>query len=324
MKNFVEFSYNNTVYTIPNAWHLLSRAEFVGIIADAGKMAAGEIPPIRVQANHILRHMGWDASKIKNDEAWANLYWLSAQITFIFNIVYPDQKDLINSLSNQERERVLRIPPQHIDDLPVARYLCRLDYKYSLDTCFCTQLIPEITVKGKKYKGYSINTNYGVLTCSLTALQYLEARSLPMDLETLPLMAAILYFPGKYNSLKAHRLAEDFSSLDADTLQAIKINFLSVSNLMLTKTEFYILTTGSSRGSADICTGELESLYNLAADGLGDVETIESINIVKYLTILRKNLIDGVLQLQENKVSINEIVKVTGLPIHIVTSIIKK
>jgi hypothetical protein len=324
MKEYVEFSCNNAVYSIPNRWHLLSKEEFIGVVADADKMASGKIPPIQVQTNHVLRHMGWDPSKIKDDEAWANIYWLSSQITFIFNLVYPDQEALLDSLSPEERERVLKVPPQHIHDLPIARYLRRLEYKYSLDTCFCAQLIPEITVLGRKYKGYTVNTSYGVLTCSLTALQYLEARSLPLDSSTLPLMAAILYFPGQYNSLEAHSLAKEFSSVDIDTLQAIRINFTSVSNFMLTKTEFYLLTVGSSLGSADICTGELESLYNLAAEGLGDVDTIEGINIVKYLTILRKNLIDGVLQLHHNKMSPGDIVKVTGLPIHIVTSITNK
>jgi hypothetical protein len=43
-----------------------------------------------------------------------------------------------------------------------------------------------------------------------------------------------------------------------------------------------------------ISTGALESLYNLSSDGFGDIETIEQMNVIQYLTILRKKIIDTV------------------------------
>ena len=71
-----------------------------------------------------------------------------------------------------------------------------------------------------------------------------------------------------------------------------------------------------------ISTGALESLYNLSSDGLGDVDTIERMNILQYLTILRKKLIDTVRSLHSAKMEKIDIAKETGLPIHIINDIL--
>lgn len=71
-----------------------------------------------------------------------------------------------------------------------------------------------------------------------------------------------------------------------------------------------------------ISTGALESLYNLSSDGMGDIKTIEQINIIQYLTILRKKLIESVRNLNDMKMERTEIASKTGLPLNIINSIL--
>lgn len=111
------------------------------------------------------------------------------------------------------------------------------------------------------------------LTCSLTALQFIEARGLlGCPKEQLPLLAAILYYPDRYSSAGAHKLAQKFTGLPMDELIPIAFNFQAFINYLFTKTEFKLLTELEETKVSAISTGALESLYNLSSDGFGDIE----------------------------------------------------
>lgn len=291
----IDFCVKGETYRIPNAWELLTPSQYEALVKDVGKVAKGELSVAMLRVNHVCNSMGWDPKKIKGEESLANLAWLAEQVTFIFNIQYPDNNGALHGLDPETKRILQKTPPDRIRKLPIARYLAKLDYKYVLDACFCAQLIPSVKIAGNTYSGYKIDTSFDNLTCSLTALQYIEARKLigcPMD--KLPLLAAILYAPGRYSSEVAHRLARDFARLPQDTLQAIAFNFQCFNNFLFSQTEFFVLTAGKGEKENPISTGALESLYNLSSDGMGDIEIIEQINIIQYLTILRKKLIESV------------------------------
>ena len=107
-----------------------------------------------------------------------------------------------------------------------------------------------------------------------------------------------------------------------DELTAIAFNFQAFVNYLFTKTEFKLLTEAKNTKVSAISTGALESLYNLSSDGLGDVDTIERMNILQYLTILRKKLIDTVRSLHSAKMEKVDIANETGLPIHLINDIL--
>ena len=65
-----------------------------------------------------------------------------------------------------------------------------------------------------------------------------------------------------------------------------------------------------------------ESLYNLSADGLGNVDVIEQMPVIKYLTILRKKLIESVTAMNEAGIDLVEISDKTGLSIKTIKQII--
>jgi hypothetical protein len=321
----IEFCVHQNKLGIPNAWEELTPGLFEGIMTDMNLVTKGKLSPGMLQVKHVCRAMGWDPRRLvqfKDEETLSNLAWLGEQVDFVFRVSYPDQDAALQELSREDYIKAKRTPPERLD-LPIARYLSKLDYKFVLNSCFCAQLIPYVSIQGQLYSGYTIDTSFNQLTCSLTALQFIEARSLlGCDKNTLPLLAAILYHPGVYNSESAHTLAKSFERLSDDTLQSIAFNFSSFINYLFSATQFRILVAGENEKKSPITTGAVESLYNLSGDGLGDISTIEQMNIIKYLTVLRKKLIEAIQSMSFTEMPLVDIAKNTGLPISLIKQII--
>lgn len=317
----INFSAAGQEWEIPNCWELLSPMQFEQLITDAGRLSRGEISLALLKVNYICNVMSWDASKI-DEEGYQNLAWLAEQVTFIFRIVYPDNDAALSDLKPGLRAQYKILPPERIKGA-LSRYLATLDYRYVLNACFCAQLVPMVTIEKTHYSGYAIDTSFSNLTCSLTALQYIEARRLlGCEDEMLPLLAAILYHPQPYNSESAHRLAAKFKALLVEKLRAIEFNFRCFNNYLFTCTDFAILTAAREKKESRVTTGALESLYNLSSDGMGDVNTVEQMNLIKYLTIIRKKLIESVRSFADLKLERTDIAEKTGLPLPLINDIL--
>lgn len=194
------------------------------------------------------------------------------------------------------------------------------DDKFVLDLCFCRQQLPIIFIDKKAYYGYEVNTDFK----SLTALQYIEARQLlDMGEESLPLLAAILYFDkGVYSSEEAQKLALKFKKLPVNTLRAIALNFTAVNNFLFSKTEFSLLTKFIPKEGSSITTDATDALYDLSKDGLGNARQVEQLNVLTYLRILRKKTIEGVKSLKATGMELAKIADEVGLSLEIVKKII--
>lgn len=321
----IEFSVHQETFKIPNAWEELTPKQFEGIMSDLNLVSEGKLSPAMLQIKHVCRVMGWNPRRIvrsRNEDVLSNLAWLGEQVDFIFRISYPDNDAALQELEKSEYDKAKRTPPERLKT-PLARYLAKLDYRFTLNSCFLAQLIPCLKVNDKVFHGYVVDTSFEQLTCSLTALQFIEARNLVnSDKKQLPLLAAILYHPGTYCSESAHSLASSFKQLSPETLQSIAFNFSSFVNYLFSRTDFRILIAGESEKPSPITTGSLESLYNLSGDGYGDILVVEQMNIIKYLTILRKKLIETVRSMSFAEIKLVDIAKNTGLPISLIKQII--
>ena len=286
MKKTISVRANGKVYEIPNSWELLTSDQYLKLIELLSLMENGQYPPGAVKCLFLCYMMKWDLNRIKRDEkVLENFMSIASQITFIF----------------QEK-----------------------DDKFVLDLCFCRQQLPIIFIDKKAYYGYDINTDFQSLTCSLTALQYIEARQLlDMGEESLPLLAAVLYFgKGQYSSEKAQKLALQFRKLPANTLRAIALNFTAVNNFLFSKTEFSLLTKFLPQKGNSITTDATDALYDLSKDGLGNANQVEKMNVLTYLRILRKKTIEGVKSLKASGMEMAKIADEVGLPLEIVKQII--
>lgn len=323
MKDTIKFLVHGEEYSIPNSWEKLDSYLYAALIRDIQRMATGELSIAMVRINHVCRTMGWDIKKIKAEEAYQNLAWLAEQVTFPFLIEYPDNDSALQELDTETRKLCKRIPPHRLTGVTISKYLKKLNYRYTVDSCFCKQLVPFIEIEDEFYSSYRIDTRYNYLTCSLTALQFIEAKALiGCTKDKYPLLAAILYYPERYSSEGAHALADKFINISNEILVAVAFNFQAFVNYLFTKTQFKLLTEPKETKKSVISTGALESLYNLSADGLGDIDKVEQMNIIQYLTILRKKLIDTVRSLHAAKMESIDIEKETGLPIHIINQIL--
>ena len=286
MKKTISVRANGKVYEIPNSWELLTSEQYLKLIELLSLMENGQYPPGAVKCLFLCYMMKWDLNRIKRDEkVLENFMSIASQITFIF----------------QEK-----------------------DDKFVLDLCFCRQQLPLIFIDKKAYYGYDINTDFQSLTCSLTALQYIEARQLlDMGEESLPLLAAVLYFgKGQYSSEKAQKLALQFRKLPANTLRAIALNFTAVNNFLFSKTEFSLLTKFLPQKGSSITTDATDALYDLSKDGLGNANQVEKMNVLTYLRILRKKTIEGVKSLKASGMEMAKIADEVGLPLEVVKQII--
>ncbi len=321
MTDYVEFECLGRIHRIPNAWELLEPLQFAKLCSYIDLFAAGKMTAGMVKAMYVCDLMGWNIKKITDESAMCNLIVLAENVTFIFNIEYPDE--VSSSLTDAEKERYSKISPEHSSEA-IARYLAGSEYRFVLDSVFCAQLIPSLQVGKIKRESYKISTKFGALTCSLTALQYLEAKEVASGRkDQLPLLASILYQTGIYQSEKAQSEATLFAKLPEKVLQAVAFNFISFNNYLFQKTPFSLLTAGKAQNNSSISVGALESLYNLSTDGYGDINTIEQMNLIQYLTINRKKIIESIRSMNDAKMKITEIASNTGLPIQTINEILK-
>lgn len=319
----IELVYKGEIYRIPNRWDGMTDRQYIRLVADLLRMAAGGLSAGEVRINWLCDIMNWDRRRFRTEEQIANLVAISEQLTFLFQINYPDNNAVLDGMDSETYELCRRVDPFRLH-LPIARVLRRLDYQYVVDLCFCAQLIPAVRVKEHTYQGYTVEKGYGMLTCSLMALQYIEARELiERGEKSLPLMAAILYYPSpQYDSERAHALAHEFEILPPQLLTAISFNFQAFNNYLFSKTHFSLLSKFKPRPDHPITTDASDALYDLSKDGLGDALQIEQMNVLTYLKVLRKKTIDAVRDMKGFGWDKTKISNEVGLPISVIDDII--
>lgn len=310
-------------YEIPNSWEALTHQTWLRLVRNYQLVEDGQLSVGELRIRLLCDIMGWRWQKMTDETAISNLIVLSEQLTFPFRIQYPDNNAALRGLTDKRYAVAVRTEPDHIAE-PWAEPLRTLDWKYQLDLCFFRQMMPTVTVDRVEMFGYKADARLGALTTSLTALQYIEAReAIEGEQPNLPLLAAILYNPEPYDSNQAHALSDDFAHLDILTLQAIRLNFEAVTTFLFTRTPFSLLTKFEKTGKAKSITTTMgDALYDLCADGLGNSQEVEKMNVITYLRILRKKTIDSVRQLHGMKMDVGKIANETGLPPSVITKIV--
>lgn len=326
--NTIDFEIKDKPYAMPNTWEGLSTDQLTHLSGVLKRYASGELSMSDVRLEYVCHFLGVDLNKrispAHSDAIAANLYILLRLVTFIFDIKY--EKGALDNISKETRTLALKTEPIDMEDSPEVRFLRKKDYQFVVSAIFAKQLVPEITVNNVIYKGYDINCKMDVLSCSLTASQYIDASEVLSSLvdkpERLPLLAAILYCPDTYSSAWSHAHASDFSRVDMNILESIALNFQAFSLYLFKRTHFNILWRGGQGKASEISLGMSDILLNLSQDGLGDINTIRQINVIDYLSIMRKKLVESVHSMHAAKMDFVDIAKATGLDIAVVQKII--
>lgn len=323
----IDFEIKGKAYQMPNNWEQLTQSQFISLSRLLGLYASGSSSVGDVRLGYVSNFLGLSDNKIHPDKIEAvssNLYILLSLVDFIFSIKYADE--VWTKLSPETRRQALKTEPCNLPVTPESRYLQTQPYNFIVDACFACQLIPSLTVGDKEYQGYTINTDCGELSCSLTARQYIDASerlfSLSEHPEKLALLAAILYAPQPYNSDWAHSHAVDFAKLSTEILNAVALNFQAFVIFLFQKTDYNILRQKEDKQPKGIFVGMSEGLYNLSTDGYGDLDTVSRFSVIEYLSILRSKLIETVKAMHHNEMKLHEISEKTGLDINTINKIL--
>lgn len=317
---YIEFEIKGKPCRIPNSWDVLSSSQFIYVSELLLKYAAGTLSMSDVRLYYVVHILSIDFSYVPPKHAdiiAANLYILLSKVTFIFNIRYS--KDIWDNLTKETRDMALKTDPAYLPDTPEVRLLRQSKYHYVVDACFAAQLIPVIEVDNVAMHSYTIITDCGQLSTSLTARQYVDASDCLSHIagnpDLLPLLVAILYCPGQYSNSWAHTNAHRFAALSAQTLEAISLNFQAFVLFIFQKTHFHILWNRNSddKRKSLITTSIDEALLNLSTDGFGDHEQVDAMPLIKYLDILRNKKIQAVRTMHAAEMKIHEIASKTGL-----------
>ena len=160
--NEIAFQIGKQRLTIPNSWEGLTPAQYARLVGWLQRMTLGEMSYDEVRLHLLCDVAGWDLRRVKDEDALANLLAMAERITF---------------------------PLTAGGDRP------------ELNLCWFAQLLPSVVVDGETYRAYRADMKHGAIYCSLSALQYIEARALiGGGVQAVPLLAAILYCPGDYDS----------------------------------------------------------------------------------------------------------------------------
>lgn len=184
---------------------------------------------------------------------------------------------------------------------------------------FARQFVPVLAGR----PSYTISTTCSRLTCSLTALQYIEAvDALQAGSGQLPLLAAILYSSRPYDTARALDLVPLMSRQSPLTLLSVRIVFEALVNFLYTRTAFSLLAQFKPKPQSPIATTMADTLYDLATEGYGTVEQVEQLNVITFLSIMRKKTIDTVRSMRSMELSTPEIAARTSLPLSVINNII--
>lgn len=316
----IEFEVGEKVVAIPSEWDDLSESQLKSLCKRIRQFQQDEISIAECRMLWVCDILGVNLSKIpyrKQGNASDNLYMMSRQVTFFTQIKFEDGK--LDAVSPLLKKLIRKTPPDDLPYSPEVAYLRRLPYDYDIDAVFFANLIPEVKIGDKTFKGYTATYSDGVLDTSLTAIQYITAAELLStigngDSDKLPVLASVLYADIAQKNL--------FKALDTETLEAIAFNFQAVVLFLFTKTEFSILWKGGrSKSKGTITLSAADTLYDLSASGYGTPEQVENLSLLRYLRILKKNIISAVTMLREMGNDDGEIAEKTHLPANIISQI---
>ena len=310
-------------YTYPDAWYELNQEQYLALVAVLIDYSEGTYTAEQARAVWFCIIAGIDPNVVLHPTRSAmiseNIYRAAREFTFFFKIEYAKT---INHLSIESQKLLRKRQPQELPQTPEIRWAKKLKCKYVPDSVFAAQLIPQIIVDKETFQGYKLVLNGQILSTSITAQQYIDANTIieeffnSNDFDLLNKLIAILYFPGIYEPDRLNEFELIFRNINPVIKQGVLLNFNALTQFLALRTKYGIMWTSIKKEKTpDITIGLNDTIYSLSKLGYGSVDELSRINLMTFLNLSLKNIIDTVNSLHENEVSIIEISNKTGLPV---------
>ncbi len=306
----LEFRLNNNTYYIPDKWEELSEGQFLYLSELLLQYSLGNLSVTEVRAKFFLHLVNLNIEKLpKNDLLFENIYLISRQLTFFLKIEYRDKKQF--SFFSLETQKFLkRCVPEDLFPSPEIEMASNMEYNFVIDAVFSKNLL---THAGGAV-GYSFNVEGGFISTSLTAEDYVQAVALygayiesgnPIHLK---MMAVVLYPGGS-------------SFTDAEQ-NAVFLNFGAIQSFLYNTKYGILWKRKSSNRNNKLTVGFMDSIYTLSSEGYGSHIEVKNYNLVTYLDLLLKLLINSVKTLHSYELPLPEIAEKTGLTVEQLNTII--
>jgi len=327
----ISFYFGDNEYKFPNRWEDLTPDQYMTLLPLLQQYSLEKLSVSDVKALWLVDIAGITGMKIhrkKKDLFSENIYRMSREFTFIFDIEYPDGS--LDNISPELRRKLKTTPPEDLEQTPEVRYISRLDYQYKIAACWCKNLLPDITIGKLNLKGYQLNLRGNMLHTSLVASQFNLATELLQQYESnqdnlyLRMLVAALYAPEKesFNADVVADRAEELVDIDNTLLDAVLLNFQALLTFIKLKTKWGLLWRRKPSEKGGLSVGADDTLHNLTERNFGDFEKIERLPLTKFFDIMLKDLYDSVKKMKEYDMDIAEISSKSGLSINQVKRIL--
>jgi hypothetical protein len=335
-----EFELNNNTYKFPEKWEELTPDQFLTLVELFQKYKAGEVDYFEMKVLFVMKILGIKPRRIRSAEKRQlrdeNLYRMSEKIDFFLQIIYENQQKFKN-FSPKIKKQLRKKLPEDIDSKNAELRLAKKMNKwYDLDAVFFKNLLPEIKMGRRIYKGYTIDITEGIAVTSLTAIQFADALTVSNSIlegknNLLPLLIGILYQGENYSDTLARERAEIFKSLPKTTKQAVFLNFIAVREYLLRHTKYWILFDTEERKDANsrvskkkdkYSNGLVDSIDSLVKLGYGTSSEMENKTLFRFLDTIIKSMRDSIqAALKEKDATKAKVAKKLGISVKIINEL---
>ncbi|MDR1198688.1 MAG: hypothetical protein LBK94_06705 [Prevotellaceae bacterium] len=305
-------------YHYPNQWEELNPEQFLMLIRLLLEFMAGNLSAQEVRIAYFLNIAKINPRHIikRNRERFhENIYRITRTLNFMFKYQYPE--GALSEIYTDLQAQLEKTLPSDLPETSEVRYVKKLKRTTLPDFVFSKNILPEIKIDGKKYRGYTFELQGDIIHTTLTAVQYVDANLLygkyieSRDMSYLDMMVAALYRRNEDDSIE---FAKTAAKLDSVTKQAIFICFQAIQSFLATRTKYAILWNRKpTKDSNKFSLGLSDCIYSLSSAGYGSLTDMEKMTVTAFFDLMIKNIIDSVKTLRDMKIKKQEIAEKTGL-----------
>lgn len=321
----IQLFFGDSVYEYPNSWAELTTAQYFALIPLINRMWAGEISMGELRVLWFKEISGLNGVRVPGrcrDRFADNIITASRQFNFFFKLDYGGKIDDI-SLAN--RRLLEKMPADEIISSDgEIRYARSLEYSYKLDTVWAKNLIPHIDVDGRIFHGWTADVSSGIMSSTLTAIQFTQGYDLLSVITQSPTLRAMALLVGLLYGVDNNDegMLAKIERLPEVVLQGVVLNFQALVSYIFSSAHYSILwdSNGSDsvKSKGAIQPAFSDSLYSLCKTGYGSYDQIEKMPLLTYLGIMRSDLIGSVRSMAASGSSADEIAQNTNLPIGLI------
>lgn len=330
-----EFYLNNNLYSLPDRWEDLTPDQFLTLVDLLRKYKRAEIDYFDMKVLFVMKILGIKPRRIRSAEKRQlrdeNLFKLSEQIIFFLQVVYVNQEKFERFSDDIKKQLRKKLPEEIEGKNPELRLAKRMKKYYDVDAVFLKNLLPELTIGRRKFRGYSVDMDEGIATTTLSAIQFSDALSVTDKIiegkqHLMPLLAGILYQRNDYNDQLARERAEIFKTLDETTKQAVFLNFVAVREYIIKHTKYRILFKQSEadkkKAKDKYSNGLVDSIDTLVKLGYGTGEEMENKNLFRFLDMIIKSMRDAIrTAMKEKDAKKSDVAQKLDIPIEIINEL---